>query len=58
MKSKTIIMVLSLVVISLFTVCEKKGPLEKAGEQIDDSVDKAQEKTKDVGKDIKKSINE
>lgn len=58
MKSKTMIMVLSMAVISLFTVCEKKGPMEKAGEQIDKTVDEAQEKTKDIGKDIKKSINE
>ena len=57
MKIKTMLMVVSLAAISLFAGCEKKGPVQKAGEQIDKAVDKTQHKAEDVGKDIKKSID-
>jgi len=58
MKSKTMLMILSLAAICFFQGCEKKGSMEKAGEQIDEAVDNIQQKTEDAGKDIKKSVNE
>jgi hypothetical protein len=58
MKGKTICMVLSLVTISLFSGCEKKGPVEKAGEQIDKTVNEIQQKTHDAADDVKKSFSD
>jgi len=58
MKRKTMLMLLSLAAISFFPGCEKKGPVEKAGEQIDEAVDKTQQKAEEAGKDIKESVNE
>lgn len=58
MRSKFIILVLSLFAISIFSGCEKKGPAEKAGELLDEGIDKVQQKAKDVGEDIKKSVTE
>jgi len=58
MRSKFMILVLSLFAISIFSGCEKKGPAEKAGEQLDKGIDKVQQKAKDVGKDIKESVTE
>ena len=58
MKSKTILMILSLAIICFFAGCKEKGPAEKAGEQIDKSFDKVQDKAEEAGKDIKKSVSE
>jgi hypothetical protein len=58
MKSKLMIIILFLAAISFFPNCEKKGPMEKAGEKIDNTIDNIQEKAEDAGKDIKKSVNE
>ena len=47
---RNVILVLALVSIALVTsACPEKGPLEKAGEKVDDAIDK----TKDAAKDKK-----
>lgn len=56
MKCKIMILVMSLFAISIFSDCEKKGPAEKAGEQLDKGIDKMHQKAKDAGKDIKESV--
>jgi hypothetical protein len=58
MKSKMMLIVLSMVAIGFFASCEKKGTAEKAGEKIDEAVDKVQQKAEDAGKDIKESVTE
>lgn len=58
MKSKAMLVLLSLTAISFFPGCEKRGPVEKAGRQSDEAVDEIQQKAEDAGKDIKESINE
>ena len=35
------------------TACEKKGPAERAGEQVDKAVDKAGDAVKDAGDKVK-----
>lgn len=55
---KSMLMIFSLITISFFPGCEKKGPLEKAGEQIDNTIDNIQQKAEDVGNDIKESVTE
>ncbi|MBN1758630.1 MAG: hypothetical protein JW863_09945 [Chitinispirillaceae bacterium] len=58
MMGKTMLIVLSLTAISFFPGCEKKGTMEKAGEQIDKGIDKIQEKTEEAAEDVRESVTE
>ena len=49
--------VLSLSIVA-FTACDSKGPVEKAGEKIDQAVEKTTEKAKEVGEAVKEKAEE
>ena len=44
--------------ISAFTACESKGPVEKAGEKIDEAVQKTTDKAKEVTEAVKENAEE
>jgi predicted small lipoprotein YifL len=51
------IFVLSLSIFA-FSACESKGPVEKAGEKVDQAVEKTFEKAKEAGKAVKDKAEE
>jgi predicted small lipoprotein YifL len=44
--------------ISVFTACESKGPVEKAGEKIDQAVQKTTDKAKEVTDAVEEKAEE
>lgn len=57
---KYLFILLAALSISLFPACEgKKGPVEKAGEKVDDALDnRPAEKLQDAGEDIKDAVKD
>ena len=54
------ILLSSAAVAALFLVlpgCEEKGPMEKAGETVDDAVEETGEALEDAGDEIKDAVN-
>ena len=41
-----------------FTACDSKGPMEKAGEKIDQTLENASDKTKEVTESVKEKAEE
>ena len=41
-----------------FSACEKKGPAEKAGEQVDEAVDATKDAAKEAGEEVKEGAEE
>ena len=54
---KTLILLLSLLALLVFTACESEGPAEQAGEKIDNAVEEAQEGLEEAGDAIKVQSN-
>ena len=54
------LLTISILILSMaaFTACESKGPVEKAGEKIDESVQKTTDKAKDVTEAVKDKAEE
>ncbi|MHB8882447.1 MAG: hypothetical protein ACYC69_13170 [Thermodesulfovibrionales bacterium] len=50
---KVLLLVSGLMLVFSLSACEKKGPLEKAGEKVDKAVEKAGEKVEKAGDAIK-----
>ncbi|MBE0583523.1 MAG: hypothetical protein IH612_07120 [Desulfofustis sp.] len=46
---KTLILLLSILALFLFTACESEGPAEKAGEKLDNAIEKTQESLEKTG---------
>jgi ElaB/YqjD/DUF883 family membrane-anchored ribosome-binding protein len=55
---KTLILLLSLLALLVFTACESEGPAEQAGEKIDNAVEEAQEGLEEAGDAIKDTAEE
>ena len=43
---------------ALATGCEEQGPMEKAGEQIDETIEKAGEKIEEGGEEIQEAVED
>jgi len=57
LKKLTTIIVLSLSICA-FTACESKGPVEKAGEKIDQTMENASDKAKEATEAVKDKAEE
>ena len=57
MKFKTFVLLLLLLVTIALTGCEKDGPMENAGEKIDNSIENAGQALEDAGDKVKDAIN-
>jgi predicted small lipoprotein YifL len=50
---KVLLLVCGLMLVFSLAACEKKGPLEKAGEKVDKAIEKAGEKVEKAGDKVK-----
>lgn len=50
---KVLLLVCGLMLVFSLSACEKKGPLQKAGEKVDKAVEKAGEKVEESGDKVK-----
>ncbi len=41
-----------------FAACEKKGPLEKAGEKADDAIEEAGDKIEEAAEDVEEAVED
>jgi predicted small lipoprotein YifL len=50
---KVLLLVCGLILVFSLSSCEKKGPVEKAGEKVDDAIEKAGDNVEKAGDKIK-----
>jgi predicted small lipoprotein YifL len=55
---KLLILIVLVLSAFAFTACESKGPVEKAGEKIDQAVEKTSDKAKEVTEAVKEKAEE
>jgi predicted small lipoprotein YifL len=55
---KLLIFIVLILSIFAFNACESKGPVEKAGEKIDQAVEKTSDKAKEVTEAVKEKAEE
>ncbi len=56
---KKLLSLFGVVVLALaFTACEKKGPLEKAGEKADDAIKEAAEDIEEAAEDVEEAVED